>query len=138
MKQKVDLLYVEDNEDYIDFVKRAVRKVDCDLVYDYVTDGEDAVKFFENSQAGQMRLILLDIKLPGMNGFDLLRKIRANAALKHTPVVMFSSSDNPKDIHNSYAYGANAYLVKPAGMQSLTETMKTICDFWLSLNYCKN
>ncbi len=139
-KEKVDVFYVEDNEDYIDFVKRALKKVNTNISYDYVTDGKEAFEYFLNRSVSgaPAKVILLDINLPGINGIDLLRKIRSMSSLKYTPVIIFSTSDNPIDVKNSYDNGANAYLVKPAGLNSLTETMKRMCDFWLSSNNCYN
>jgi len=140
MKQKVDLLYVEDNEDYVNFVGRAVKKIDENINYKYVTDGKDAFEYFQsNSANGSVaKVILLDINLPGMNGIDLLKKIRSIPHLQYLPVIIFSTSENPEDIRDSYANGANAYIVKPAGISSLTDTLKKICEFWLSTNYCYN
>lgn len=137
---KVDLLYVEDNEDYVNFVGRAVKKIDEKITYQYVTDGKDAFEYFQNKgiQGTPARVILLDINLPGMNGIELLRKIRSLPALKYIPVIMFSTSDNPQDVKNSYDNGANAYLVKPTGLAPLADTMKRICDFWLTVNNCYN
>lgn len=140
MKQKVDLLYVEDNEDYVNFVGRAVKKIDENIAYKYVTDGKDAFEYFQNnsSNGAFAKVILLDINLPGMNGIDLLKKIRSIPHLKYLPVIIFSTSESPEDIKNSYDSGANAYIVKPNGINSLTETLKKICEFWLQLNYCYN
>jgi len=140
MKQKVDLFYVEDNEDYVNFVGRAVKKINSNISYQYVTDGKDAFEYFQSnvSTGGPARVILLDINLPGMNGIDLLKKIRSINELKYIPVIMFSTSDNPDDIKKSYDNGANAYLVKPSGLTPLTETLQKVCDFWLSINYCYN
>ena len=139
MKRKVDVLYVEDSEDYISFVGRAVKKINPGLQYHYVTDGGDAMKYIEdNKEAEPAKIILLDINLPGASGIDLLKKIRGIPALKYIPVIMFSTSDNPADIKQSYDNGANAYLLKPSGLSPLTEMLKTTCEFWLSLNYRYN
>ncbi len=140
MKKQIDLLYVEDNEDYVNFVGRAVKKINESISYDYVTDGKDAFEYFQNTSVSgaPARMILLDVNLPGMSGIELLRKIRSIPSLKYIPVIMFSTSDNPDDIRNSYDNGANAYLTKPNGLAPLTEAMKKICDFWLSLNNCYN
>ena len=136
MKNYIDLLYVEDNEDYVNFVKRAVNKVDEKLVYHYINDSKKALEFFEKTNIANKntRLILLDINLHGSSGIELLKKIRQFPHLKHVPVIMFSSSESSDDIKNAYDNGANAYLVKPAGLNHLTQTIKSVCDFWLSLN----
>lgn len=133
MNDKVDLFYVEDNEDYINFVGRAVKKIDGGISYQYVTDGKAAFEHFQRKGANgtPARVILLDVNLPGMSGIDLLCKIRAIPSLRYIPVIMFSTSDDPDDVKRSYDNGANAYLIKPSGLSSLTDTIKRVCDFWL-------
>lgn len=128
-----DILYIEDNEDYIQFVKRAISKIDSNLVFGVVMDGNEAQQLLvNNADANQLpRLILLDVNLPDYNGIDLLDRIRNNKLTRYIPVVMFSSSENQKDIKNALDRGANAYLVKPTGLAPLTETLKSVCDFWL-------
>jgi len=140
MKNNIDLLFVEDNEDYIDFVGRAVHKINNNLNYHYITDGETAIGYLQQQSVTNKiaKVILLDIDLPDINGIELLRKIRQIPQLQYIPVIMFSTSDNPQDIKQSYDYGANAYLVKPVGFSSLTETLKKVCDFWLATNYSYN
>lgn len=136
MNSKADILYVEDNEDYIDFVKRALRKIDTNVTITAVTDGKAALSTVQTSTtAARFKLILLDIHMPGITGLELLQKIRAQQELRCVPIVMMSTSDNPKDVEASYQWGANAYLVKPVGIQPLTNTLKSLCDFWLHCNY---
>lgn len=137
MKEQVDVLYIEDNEDYIEFVKRAIGKIDNGLSYYALNDGIDALNYFERTKGkkGAARLILLDINLPGINGIELLRRIRSNPSLRYIPVIMFSTSDNTADVISSYDNGANAYLVKPEGLNSLVTTLQGVCNFWLNLNY---
>jgi len=136
--KSVDLFYIEDNEDFIDFVGIALKKVDTNINYSYVTDGLKAKELLDSAQPDspykKAKLILLDYNLPGVSGMQLLDKIRSESSLKHTPVVVFSSSDNPQDIKNAYNHGANAYIVKPIGMANLKDTIQTVCDFWLNKN----
>ncbi len=140
MKQTIDLLYVEDNPDYVNFVGRAVKMINKELVYHYVTDGLDAINLFSNNKlkVAPAKLILLDMNLPGVNGIEILQQIRSRPALKFTPVIMFSTSESINDIQQSYASGANAYVIKPSGIATLTDTLKKICDFWLSVNCAYN
>jgi DNA-binding response OmpR family regulator len=133
---KADILYIEDNEDYIDFVKRALKKVDSNITISTATDGKTALSTVSNASSNvNYKLILLDIHLPGINGIELVQKLREQKALAYTPIIMLSTSDNPKDIEACYQRGANAYLVKPVGIQPLVNTLKSICDFWLNCNY---
>lgn len=85
-------------------------------------------------QDGAPRLVLLDLKLPGKGGFELLAWIRDGARTRCLPVVIFSSSSEPEDIAKAYALGANSYIVKPAGFDALQETVRRICGYWLALN----
>ncbi|HKP96931.1 MAG TPA: response regulator [Fibrobacteria bacterium] len=80
------------------------------------------------------RLILLDLKLPGKNGLELLAWIRGRKKLRRLPIVIFSSSSEPRDMDNAYALGANSYVVKPSGFDALLETVKRLCEYWLELN----
>ncbi len=135
MSNNADILYIEDNEDYIDFVKRALKKVDNNITITIATDGKTALSAVTNASANvNYKLILLDIDLPGLTGIELVQKIRAQKALAYTPIIMLSTSDNPKDIVACYQRGANAYLVKPVGIQPLVNTLKSVCEFWLHCN----
>ncbi len=133
---KADILYIEDNEDYIDFVKRALKKVDSNITLSTATDGRTALATVSNPSINvNYKLILLDIHLPGITGIELVQKIREQKALAYTPIIMLSTSDNPKDVEACYERGANAYLVKPMGIQPLVNTLKSVCDFWLNCNF---
>jgi DNA-binding response OmpR family regulator len=136
MSSRADILYIEDNEDYIDFVKRALKKVDSNITISTATDGKTALSTVSNATDNvSYKLILLDIHLPGITGIELVQKIREQKALAYTPIIMLSTSDNPKDVEACYQRGANAYLVKPIGIQPLVNTLKTVCEFWLNYNY---
>lgn len=134
--QATDILYIEDNEDYIQFVKRAIGKINTNLNFGVLMDGKDTLQFIDNVKETKSlpRLILLDINLPDYNGLELLTKIRSNKITQYIPVVMFSSSENQRDMKKAFDEGANAYLVKPMGLAPLTETMQSICNFWLNHN----
>ena len=79
-------------------------------------------------------MILLDINLPGMNGFEILQHLRTKTQYKHVPVIMFTSSDDKSDIEKSYEYGANAYLIKPDSLGTLKEVLEDTFNFWLKHN----
>lgn len=134
--KEADILYIEDNEDYIEFVKRAVRKVNASLSFGFIMDGKNAQNMLEglDEKTRLPRLILLDINLPDCNGIDLLKRLRANPATRYIPVIMLSSSENQRDIKDAFDNGANAYLLKPIGLNPLTDTLQSICNFWLNHN----
>ena len=131
-----DILYVEDNEDYIAFMKRALKKVNNTITMTAITDGKAALSSVNsNASSSRYKLIMLDIHMPGITGIEVLQKIREQKEMRCTPIIMMSTSDNPKDVDLCYKSGANAYLVKPVGIQPLADTMKSICDFWLNCNF---
>lgn len=131
-----EILYIEDNEDYIEFVKRAIRKINTNLNFGVVMDGKKTLELFQTSTAKKKapRLILLDINLPDYNGIDLLKKLRDQDVTRYVPIVMLSSSENQQDMKKSFDYGANAYVIKPIGLTPLTETLNSVCNFWLNHN----
>lgn len=128
-----NILYVEDNQDAITFFSRVVNKMGD---YNFVTreDGTSAINLLEDKRGFEPEMILLDINLPGMNGFEILQYVRSKTAYKHVPVIMFTSSDDDVDVKKSYEYGANAYLIKPDSLQSLKEVLQDTFNFWLKHN----
>lgn len=135
MKTKVVLL-VEDSADDEMFTLRAFRKT---LEFTSVVvahDGEEAVGLL-NAEAPGSRpdLILLDLKVPKLDGFEVLRHIRANEEFKLVPVVVMSSSGEEKDVDRSYALGANSYIRKPIDYESYQEAIRQIGSYWLRLNF---
>ncbi|MFD1255278.1 response regulator [Mucilaginibacter terrae] len=129
-----DILYVEDNEDFIDVVECAMVQIDGKTIMHTIEDGALALttldKMVENK--AKPRLILIDLNLPGLSGLDLLRKIRETQALRYIPTVIFSTSDNPKDIRTSLEFGANAYVTKPLGYSNLVKCLSSLHEFWLN------
>lgn len=79
-------------------------------------------------------VILMDLKMPGMNGIEATRTLRADAALAHIPVVMFTSSSDPADVAGAYAAGANSYVVKPVGSLEYNAAVAGLARYWLDLN----
>jgi CheY-like chemotaxis protein len=128
-----NILYVEDNQDAVTFFSRVVNKMGD---YNFVTreDGSSAISLLEEKKDFEPEMILLDINLPGMNGFEILQYVRSKTAYKNVPVIMFTSSDDDGDIKKSYEYGANAYLIKPDSLQSLKEVLQDTFNFWLKHN----
>ena len=128
-----NILYVEDNKDAITFFNRIVNKLG-DYRFRTTEDGASAIKFLEEEKDFEPEMILLDINLPGMNGFEILQHVRSKSEYKNVPVIMFTSSDDTGDIRKSYEYGANAYLIKPDSLNSLKEVLSDTFNFWLKHN----
>ena len=94
----------------------------------YATDGRDALDKLETGL--KPCLILLDVSMPRMNGIELLAEIRKQPSLQMLPVVMMTSSNQPRDVAAGYAAGANGFVVKPVGFEKLVESAKAIGTFW--------
>ena len=132
------LLIVEDNPDEVFLLKRAFSKCSVENPIDYVTDGENAISYLTDylieSNNSMLALILMDLKLPGKSGLEVLAWLRQQSGLERVPVVMFTSSQSDKDVINAYNLGANSYLVKPIAFDSLRSMVKTLVLYWLDFN----
>jgi CheY-like chemotaxis protein len=128
-----DILYVEDNPDAITLFNGIVHKLG-DYRFKTTDDGASAIKILEDENGFEPEMILLDINLPGMDGFEILNRVRTMTAYKHVPVIMFTSSDDDNDIKKSYEFGANAYLIKPDSLTSMKEVLSDTFNFWLKHN----
>ena len=140
MEEKIILL-VEDNPDDVILTKRALEKsrVVNELVV--AKDGVEALDyvFCTGSWAGcdpciMPQVILLDLKLPKIDGLEVLRRIRADERTKLLPVVILTSSKEEKDLINGYALGANSYIRKPVNFNEFAEAVRTLGLYWLVLN----
>ena len=135
------ILLVEDNLDDEALTLRALKKID--LPYDIVVahDGVEALDFAFGTgpHAGRdiycmPRLILLDLKLPKVDGLEVLRNLRANSQTRSIPVIVFTSSTEEHDILDSYCLGANSYVRKPVDFNQFCEALRQIGMYWLALN----
>lgn len=128
-----DILYIEDNEDFVDVVERAIGQIDGKTVLQTIDDGAMALSTLQGFAENRVkpRLILIDLNLPGLSGLDLLKRIKENQSLRYIPTIMFSTSDNPKDIRSSLDFGANAFVTKPMGYLNLLKCLSSVHEFWL-------
>src|SRR5438093_11629714 len=109
----------------------------------FVRDGQEAIDYlggvaaFADRQVNPLPdLLLLDLKMPRMNGFDVLAWLRQQPGLKRLLVTVLTSSDQPEDINRAYDLGANSYLLKPHGSQDLAELVLRVQKYWLETNQC--
>ena len=136
-----DILLVEDNKYNVEFILEALEKTGIADKIKVFQDGEEALNylFSAGEYTGrncwkQPRVILLDLKLPKVSGFEVIRRIRANQLTKMIPVVVFSSSTKDSDRLESYRLGANSYIIKPVSYESFIESAAKIGLYWAFLN----
>jgi CheY-like chemotaxis protein len=141
LKQAAPILLVEDSDDDQILMRRAFTQANLANPIHGVSDGDEAVAYLSGEGKYADRetyplpiLILLDLKLPKRSGDEVLQWLRAQPGLKRVPVAILTSSNEAVDINRAYDLGANAYLVKPVGFESLVELVKSLNLFWLILN----
>jgi CheY-like chemotaxis protein len=137
-KKSVDILLIEDNADHVELIVKALRDNNVLNEVHVVVSGEQAIDFLyqrgEYANAARPGLILLDIKLPGMDGIEFLRRIKADPKLKLIPVVVLSTSESEKDIVGCYGCGANSYIVKPVNFSQFAKVVKEVKLYWIVIN----
>jgi len=137
----VDILLVEDNPNDVELTIRALRKHHIANKIFVVEDGEEALdfvfcrgKFAERDTTKPLKVIFLDLKLPKVNGLEVLREIKSNEKTKRLPVVIVTSSKEDPDIKAAYELGANSYVVKPVNFDDFVQAMHSTGLFWLLVN----
>lgn len=131
------VLLVEDDPAHAELIERALAAETSAHTLHHVSDGEAALAYLESQRANDAvapRAVLLDLRVPRLNGLDVLARIRSNDDLWATPVVVLSSSRAERDVSESYRRGANGYLVKPIGFTELRAMMKAFAEYWLEHN----
>ena len=138
---EVEILLVEDNQDDLDMTLRALRKANLTNHIQAVRDGAEAVDFIfcQGAFAGRKfesppKVILLDLKLPKIDGMEVLKRIKSDPRTKMIPVVVLTSSKEQKDVIESYNLGVNSYMVKPVNFEGFAATVKDLGMYWLLLN----
>ena len=141
MNSNKPVLYAEDEENDVFLMERAFKKADIANPLRIVPDGKMAVEYlsgtgrYANRAAHPMPgLVLLDLNMPGKPGLDVLEWLRAEPATSTLLVVVFTSSNQDRDVHRAYSLGANGYLIKPGKPDELWVTVKLIKDYWLGQN----
>ncbi|GEO11177.1 response regulator [Segetibacter aerophilus] len=138
---EVEILLVEDNMSDAELVTRALRKVNLANNLVHVKDGEEALEFIfaegryaERKIKNVPRLILLDIKMPKVDGIEVLRQIKSHEATKTIPVVIMTSSKEELDIIKSYQLGVNSYVVKPVDFNNFSKAVSELGLYWVLIN----
>lgn len=136
-RQRPIVLVVEDSEDDFFLLHRAFKKLDAPLEVLRLEEGTDVVRYLTDAKGNPNllpALTFLDLKLPGMSGFDVLKWIRNDPEFKLLVVNVLSSSAEQTDIHRAFDLGANAYTVKPMSLEEYDKLLSTVLKFWLEIS----
>lgn len=138
---KVEVLLVEDNPHDAEMTIRTLKKVNLANKLIHLKDGAEALDFIfgkgvymDRDINDKPKVILLDIKMPKVDGIEVLRQIKSNEATKTIPVVIMTSSKEEQDVIASYNYGVNSYIVKPVDFESFAKAVSELGYYWLITN----
>jgi two-component system, response regulator len=138
LKTAVEILLVEDNPDDAELTIRTLKKNHLANHLLHLNDGQEALDFLYSEKNSIPKVILLDLKMPKVDGLDVLRKVKSDARLRVIPVVVLTSSKQENDIVESYHLGVNAYIVKPVDFDQFIKAVTELGLFWLVLNQPPN
>jgi CheY-like chemotaxis protein len=137
----VEILLVEDSEEDAELAMRALKKHKLTNNMHRVADGAEALEFLFGkgayaSRQGKAppRVVLLDLKLPKVDGMEVLRALKADPVLRTVPVVMLTSSKENRDLDEAYGLGVNSYIVKPVGFEKFVQAVEQLGLYWSLLN----
>ena len=140
IKQLMTILLVEDNPDDVELTLHALKKNNIINPVEIVRDGEEAIDYlfytgkYSDSTHLLPGLILLDLKLPKVDGIEILKRLKRNGKYKLIPVVVLTSSREERDLIESYNLGVNSYIRKPVDFDQFVETVKLVGFYWLIIN----
>jgi len=136
-----EILLVEDNPEDVEITLRAFQKYHLTNKIHVVRDGEEALeclfstgRYAERSLCSNTRLILLDLKLPKVDGIEVLQRCKSDPRTKNIPVVVLTSSREERDLIDSYNLGVNSYVVKPVDFRQFTEAIRQLGLYWMLMN----
>jgi two-component system, response regulator len=137
----VEILLVEDSDEDAELTTRALKKRKLTNHLHRVADGAEAIDFLFGTGAytartgcPSPRVVLLDLKLPKLDGMEVLRKLKADPVLKAIPVVVLTSSKEDRDLEEAYSLGVNSYIVKPVEFDKFVEAVEQLGLYWALLN----
>jgi len=137
----LEIILVEDNQDDAILTKRALKAQNPSVNIVHLKNGEEALDFifkgkeFEGKKfSDNPKIILLDLKMPKVDGIEVLKRIKEDPVLKFTPVIILTSSSNDPDIKKTYEIGANSYIIKPIEFENFSKTVEKVGTYWLLLN----
>ncbi len=132
--KEIEVLVIEDNEGDVRLIKEAFKDSLVVNKFSVVGDGEQALDYLNRrgkyASSSRPDIILLDLNLPKMNGFDVLTEVKSNPSIQKIPVIIFSSSTSDNDVLRSYDLKANSYVSKPTDFNEFLNVVRTIDEFW--------
>ncbi|MBI3509303.1 MAG: response regulator [Bacteroidetes bacterium] len=144
MQQNIEIILIEDNKSDAELILRALKKNNLINRIIHLKDGEEALNYFfgnENSPAkndATPKVILLDLKMPKVNGIEVLKKMKSNERTKKIPVVVLTSSREDPDIRVCYELGVNSYVVKPVQFDQFVKAVSELGLYWTLINQPPN
>ena len=139
--ERIDILLAEDSPNDAEMTQRALRRHNLGNRLFWVKDGAEALDFLfcrgayaERDVALPPKLVLLDLKMPKVDGIEVLRQLKADASMRTIPVVVMTSSNEERDVVESYRLGANSYIVKPVDFAEFLEVVAKIGLYWVLTN----
>src|SRR5437762_13063531 len=139
--EDVEILLVEDNPNDVELTLRALQKQNLATKVFVVKDGAEALEYIFATGAfahrnieNRPKVILLDLKLPKVDGIEVLKRIKADERTRHTPVVMLTSSQEERDVIDTYSLGVNSYIVKPVDFSNFVHAVSELGIYWGILN----
>jgi|SRR5688572_27651758 len=134
VRTEAEILLIEDNPNDAELTIRALKKNNLANNLKHLEDGQEALDYIFNDQNVMPKLILLDLKMPRVDGIEVLRRLKSDDQKKVIPIVVLTSSKEERDIVESYKLGVNAYIVKPVDFEQFVHAVAQVGLFWLILN----
>ncbi len=138
MGRKIEIVIVEDNPNDAELILRVFRKHNIANQVILLKDGVEALDFFFPAEGpapgAALKIILLDLKLPKVDGIEILRRIKSNERTRSIPVVVLTSSREERDLNDAYALGVNSYVAKPIKFDEFAKAVADLGLYWLVLN----
>ena len=139
--EPVEILLVEDNPDDVDLALHALKKNKVSNRVQVVRDGEEALDFIFGKASSSTapseqrpKMVLLDLKLPKVDGLEVLRRLKSDPRTRSIPVIILTSSSEERDIVKSYDLGVNSYIVKPVDFEQFSEAVQQLGLYWMVMN----
>ena len=134
MSEAVQIVVVEDDPHDLEMTLRALRKANLANGVEIARDGAEALALLLGDTALRPRLVLLDLKLPKIDGLEVLARLKADERTRRIPIVVLTSSNEPRDLQGAYDRGVNSYIVKPVTFDQLASAVVQLGMYWCVLN----